>query len=83
MARRTTVSFDDNEKHTDRKTKLSPLEILRGRAMRLPAVPANALVNMTDDMVLDYCKGVADVVRSFFQQVEATTLNRLKIKATI
>ncbi|KAJ1201332.1 hypothetical protein NDU88_005145 [Pleurodeles waltl] len=56
----------------DRKTGLSPHEILMGRAMRLPAVPANALVNITDDMVLDYCKG--DVVRSFSQQVEATTL---------
>ncbi|KAJ1184845.1 hypothetical protein NDU88_001642 [Pleurodeles waltl] len=58
----------------DRKTGLSPHEILMGRAMRLPAVPANALVNITDDMVLDYCKGLADVVRSFSQQVEATTL---------
>ncbi|KAJ1124272.1 hypothetical protein NDU88_002733 [Pleurodeles waltl] len=45
-----------------------------GRAKRLPAVPANALVNITDDMVLDYCKGLADVVCSFSQQVEATTL---------
>ncbi|KAJ1091793.1 hypothetical protein NDU88_004908 [Pleurodeles waltl] len=45
-----------------------------GRAMRLPAVPANALVNITDEMVLDYCKGLADVVRSFSHQVEATTL---------
>ncbi|KAJ1201405.1 hypothetical protein NDU88_005215 [Pleurodeles waltl] len=42
--------------------------------MKLPAVPANALVNITDDMVLDYCKGLADVVRSFSHQVEATTL---------
>ncbi|KAJ1176862.1 hypothetical protein NDU88_002129 [Pleurodeles waltl] len=42
-----------------------------GRAMRLPAVPANALVNITDDMVVDY---LADVVRSFSHQVEATTL---------
>ncbi|KAJ1138788.1 hypothetical protein NDU88_005169 [Pleurodeles waltl] len=42
--------------------------------MRLPAVPANALVNITDDMVLDYCKGLADAVRSFSEQVEATTL---------
>ncbi|KAJ1090175.1 hypothetical protein NDU88_003310 [Pleurodeles waltl] len=45
-----------------------------GRAMRLPAVPAIALVNITDDMVLDYCKGLADVVRSFSHQAEATTL---------
>ncbi|KAJ1158276.1 hypothetical protein NDU88_010969 [Pleurodeles waltl] len=58
----------------DRKTGLSPHEILMGREMRLPAVPANALVNITDDMVLDYSKGLADVVRSFSQQVEATTL---------
>ncbi|KAJ1107085.1 hypothetical protein NDU88_004482 [Pleurodeles waltl] len=58
----------------DRQTGLSPPEILMGRAMRLPAVPANALVNITDDMVLDYCKGQADVVRSFSQQVQATTL---------
>ncbi|KAJ1197021.1 hypothetical protein NDU88_000884 [Pleurodeles waltl] len=58
----------------DRKTGLSPHEILMGRAMRLPAVPANALLNITDDMVLDYCKGLADVVRSFYHQVEATTL---------
>ncbi|KAJ1165593.1 hypothetical protein NDU88_006014 [Pleurodeles waltl] len=58
----------------DRNTGLSPHEILMGRAMRLPAVPANALVNITDDMVLDYIKGLADVVRSFSQQVEATTL---------
>ncbi|KAJ1189223.1 hypothetical protein NDU88_005973 [Pleurodeles waltl] len=43
--------------------------------MRLPAVPANALVNITDDMVLDYWKGLADVVRSFSQQVEATRLS--------
>ncbi|KAJ1164465.1 hypothetical protein NDU88_004903 [Pleurodeles waltl] len=49
-------------------------QVARGRAMRLPAVPANALVNITDDMVLDYCKGLADVVRSFSHQVEATTL---------
>ncbi|KAJ1181984.1 hypothetical protein NDU88_007183 [Pleurodeles waltl] len=57
-----------------RKSGLSPHEILMGRAMRLPAVPANALANITDDMVLDYCKGLADVVRSFSHQVEATTL---------
>ncbi|KAJ1215255.1 hypothetical protein NDU88_002864 [Pleurodeles waltl] len=42
--------------------------------MRLPVVLANALVNITDDMVLDYCKGLADVFRSFSLQVEATTL---------
>ncbi|KAJ1198507.1 hypothetical protein NDU88_002347 [Pleurodeles waltl] len=58
----------------DKKTGLSPHEILMGRAMRLPAVPANALVNITDDMVLDYCKGLAHVVRSFSHQVEASTL---------
>ncbi|KAJ1217682.1 hypothetical protein NDU88_005274 [Pleurodeles waltl] len=58
----------------DKKTGLSPHEILMGRAMRLPAVPANVLVNITDDMVLDYCKGLADVVCSFSHQVEATTL---------
>ncbi|KAJ1127124.1 hypothetical protein NDU88_005528 [Pleurodeles waltl] len=58
----------------DRKTGLSPHEILMGKPMRLPAVPANALVNITDDMVLDYCKGLADVVRSFSKQVEATKL---------
>ncbi|KAJ1141062.1 hypothetical protein NDU88_007399 [Pleurodeles waltl] len=52
----------------NKKTGLSPHEILMGRAMRLPAVPANALVNITDDMVLDYCKGLADVVRSFSHQ---------------
>ncbi|KAJ1109278.1 hypothetical protein NDU88_006641 [Pleurodeles waltl] len=57
-----------------RKTGLSSHEILMGRAMRLPAVPANALLNITDDMVLDYCKSLADVVRSFSHQVEATTL---------
>ncbi|KAJ1107460.1 hypothetical protein NDU88_004850 [Pleurodeles waltl] len=58
----------------DKKTGLSPHEILMGRAMRLPVVPAIALVNITDDMMLDYCKGLADVVRSFSHQVEATTL---------
>ncbi|KAJ1172116.1 hypothetical protein NDU88_003966 [Pleurodeles waltl] len=58
----------------DKKTGLSPHEILMGRAMRLLAVPANALVNITDDMVLDYCKGLADVIRSFSHQVEANTL---------
>ncbi|KAJ1099673.1 hypothetical protein NDU88_004772 [Pleurodeles waltl] len=58
----------------NRKTGLSPHEILMGRAIRLQAVPVNALVNITDDMVLDYCKGLADVVRSFSHQVEATTL---------
>ncbi|KAJ1208063.1 hypothetical protein NDU88_003453 [Pleurodeles waltl] len=52
----------------NRKTGLSPDEILKGRAMRLPAVPANALVNIT------YCKGLADVVCSFSHQVEATAL---------
>ncbi|KAJ1191478.1 hypothetical protein NDU88_000794 [Pleurodeles waltl] len=58
----------------DKKTGLSPHEILMGRAMRLPTVPANALVNITDDMVLDYCKSLADVVPSFSHQVEANTL---------
>ncbi|KAJ1189209.1 hypothetical protein NDU88_005960 [Pleurodeles waltl] len=58
----------------DKKTGLSPHEILMGRSMRLPAVPANALVNITDNLVLDYCKGLADVVRSFSHQVEANTL---------
>ncbi|KAJ1193479.1 hypothetical protein NDU88_002776 [Pleurodeles waltl] len=58
----------------NKKTGLSLHEILLGRAMRLPAVPANALVNITDDMVLDYCKGLDDVVRSFSHQVEVTTL---------
>ncbi|KAJ1192635.1 hypothetical protein NDU88_001941 [Pleurodeles waltl] len=58
----------------ERKTGLSPHEILMGRAMRLPVVPANALVNITDDMVLDYGKGLADVVRSFSQHLQANTL---------
>ncbi|KAJ1134292.1 hypothetical protein NDU88_000745 [Pleurodeles waltl] len=58
----------------NKKTGLSSHEILMGRAMRLPAVPANALVKITDEMVLDYCKGLADVIRSFSHQVEATTL---------
>ncbi|KAJ1169044.1 hypothetical protein NDU88_000951 [Pleurodeles waltl] len=58
----------------DRKTGLSPHKVLMGRAMRLPAITANALVNITDDMVLDYCKGLADVVCSFSQQVQAVTL---------
>ncbi|KAJ1201397.1 hypothetical protein NDU88_005208 [Pleurodeles waltl] len=58
----------------DRKTGLSPHEILMDRAMRLPSVPANALVNITNYMVLDYCKGLADVVCSFYQQVETATL---------
>ncbi|KAJ1089010.1 hypothetical protein NDU88_002163 [Pleurodeles waltl] len=58
----------------NKKTGLPPHEILMGQAMRLPTVPANALVNITDDMVLDYYKGLADVVRSFSHQVEATTL---------
>ncbi|KAJ1159610.1 hypothetical protein NDU88_000117 [Pleurodeles waltl] len=58
----------------NKKTGLSPHEIPMGRPARLPAVPENALVNITDDMVLDYCKGLADVVRSFSHQVEATTL---------
>ncbi|XP_069092639.1 homeobox protein unc-42-like [Pleurodeles waltl] len=42
--------------------------------MRLPAVPANALVNITDAMVLDYYKNLADVVRSFSHQVEAANV---------
>ncbi|KAJ1164031.1 hypothetical protein NDU88_004478 [Pleurodeles waltl] len=58
----------------DRKTGLSLHEILMGRAMRLPAVPAKALVNIADDMVLDYCKPLADVVCSLFYQVEAVVL---------
>ncbi|KAJ1098568.1 hypothetical protein NDU88_003677 [Pleurodeles waltl] len=58
----------------NKKIGLSPHEILMGPALRLPAVPANALVNITDDVVLDYCKGLADVVRSFSHQVEAATL---------
>ncbi|KAJ1095769.1 hypothetical protein NDU88_000925 [Pleurodeles waltl] len=66
----------------DKKTGLSPHKILMGRAMRLPAVPANALVNITDDMVLDYCKGLADVIRSFSHQVEANTLPRSVIQVT-
>ncbi|KAJ1154095.1 hypothetical protein NDU88_006851 [Pleurodeles waltl] len=45
-----------------------------GIAKRLPAIPTNALVNITDGMVLDYCKGLADVVRSFSQQVQGVTL---------
>ncbi|KAJ1126083.1 hypothetical protein NDU88_004496 [Pleurodeles waltl] len=53
----------------NKKMGLSPHDVLMGRAMRLPTVPANALVNITDDMVLDYCKGLADVVRSFSHQV--------------
>ncbi|KAJ1174401.1 hypothetical protein NDU88_006223 [Pleurodeles waltl] len=66
MAKRTTP---------DRKTGLSPHELFMGQAMRLPVVPANTLVNITADMVLGCCKGLADVVRSFSQQVEATTLS--------
>ncbi|KAJ1105328.1 hypothetical protein NDU88_002736 [Pleurodeles waltl] len=46
--------------------------------MRLPAIPATALVNITDDMVLDYCKVLADVVRSFSQQVALTTTTAVK-----
>ncbi|KAJ1144695.1 hypothetical protein NDU88_010992 [Pleurodeles waltl] len=62
-------------KTADKKTGQSPHELLMGQTMRLPAVPANALVNITDDMVLDYCKGLADVAHSFSHQVEANTLS--------
>ncbi|KAJ1134592.1 hypothetical protein NDU88_001043 [Pleurodeles waltl] len=65
MVRHTAVSSDEYEEHLRQETGLSPHEILTGRAMKLPAAPASALVNMTDDMVLDYCKDLADVVRSF------------------
>ena len=44
-----------------------------GRAMILTAVPATALVNISDDMILDYCKRVADVVHSVSHQVEEGT----------
>ena len=46
----------------NRKTGLSPHEVLMGRAMRILSVSEIALVNITDDMVLEYCKGLADVV---------------------
>ncbi|KAJ1177570.1 hypothetical protein NDU88_002823 [Pleurodeles waltl] len=51
----------------DRKTGLSLHEILMGRVMRLSAVPENALVIITEDMVLDYSKVLADVVRASSQ----------------
>ncbi|KAJ1159582.1 hypothetical protein NDU88_000089 [Pleurodeles waltl] len=53
----------------DRKTGLSLREFLLGRAMRFALVLANALVSITDDMVLDYCNGLADVVGYYSQQI--------------
>ena len=44
-----------------------------GWAMRLPAMPATALVNISDNMILDYCKGLAEVMHSVFHQVEEAT----------
>ncbi|KAJ1110364.1 hypothetical protein NDU88_007716 [Pleurodeles waltl] len=41
--------------------------------MGLRAIPTNALVNLSDDMVLDYCKGRADVVHSVSHQVGTIT----------
>lgn len=53
----------------DKKTGLSTHEVIMGRTMRQPIVPANQLMNITDDLVLDYCKGLADVVRCVFHLV--------------
>ena len=42
--------------------------------MRLPAVPASALISITDDLILNYCKALAYVIRSVSHQVEEATL---------
>ena len=46
-----------------KKAGLSPHEILMGRAMRLAYVPSQSLITI-NDVVLDYCKGLADVYLS-------------------
>ncbi|XP_078509931.1 uncharacterized protein LOC144769633 [Lissotriton helveticus] len=53
----------------DRKTGISPHEILMGRGMRQAFVPANTLLTINDDIILDYCKNLSDVVTSVFHQV--------------
>ena len=58
----------------DLKTGLFPHEILIGSAMRLPAVPATALISIADDLILEYCNSLADVVLSVYHQVEEATL---------
>ena len=42
--------------------------------MRLPAVPATTLISITDNLILDYCKGLAVVLCSISRQVEEATL---------
>ncbi|XP_078533767.1 uncharacterized protein LOC144819955 [Lissotriton helveticus] len=58
----------------DRRTGLSPHEVLMGMAMRLPSIPTTALMNITDDVILDYCRGLSDVMRSVSLQVQAAEI---------
>lgn len=44
-----------------------------GRARQIPSVPEAALVNFTDDLVLEYCKGLSDVVPIISHQVDVAT----------
>nr|XP_014352636.1 PREDICTED: uncharacterized protein LOC106706345 [Latimeria chalumnae] len=60
---------------TNRKTGLSPHEILMGRPMRLPTSPPVAAhqidIHFADEFVLTYCKALVKCIRTFHSQVQA------------
>ncbi|CAM4682569.1 unnamed protein product [Lepidochelys kempii] len=53
----------------NRKTGLSPHEILTGCLMRIPAAPP-LTIHLMDDTMLNYCQALMKCVRSFYTQVK-------------
>nr|XP_014351169.1 PREDICTED: uncharacterized protein K02A2.6-like [Latimeria chalumnae] len=60
---------------TNRKTGLSPHEILMGRPMRLPTSPPVAAhqidIHFADELVLTYCKALVKCIKTIHSQVQA------------
>ena len=44
-----------------------------GHPMKIAFVPSENLLSIADDLILEYRKGLADVVKSIFHQVKVAT----------
>ena len=58
----------------NKQTGLSPHEIVMGRPMRIAQIPAERILSLTDDAVLNYCKELSDVITIVSHQVKVTII---------